>query len=416
MVVPHRHRRRVILLLATCLSSIPTVDGGDRIDGGDISTNNDMEVPSALGEYVPMMHKVHQKDTQCIYDLLAKGDRVTYSAYLVESDNGGPMHMDMKFEGPIIGDVEGGMKNGGHVGRAIRDGYVDNWPNIKRNDVGVRYDKRMGIIDHSMRIDWTHAGEEEDAVAMRERIEVEKREAYRNGNYGHPRSSSSGVGGGERPGEGSEGEMIDDDRALYRTIVMSKVEPYEVTNVIKAQGWYRLCVTADHHALYVRLEIRSGLKLGGLDSNTGKVYTYVERDRLNAEMALDEELSRHEMERKRSDRGVDTNTYATIEEERRKVIENQVKEMDLHPTKAMMGHLSSMVGEIRRRQDHHQDMMRNHKATTRRNFDSLVRSGTLETLLYVLLTFVQLYTVRSWLLSKSLLGSFQSHAQIDPMN
>ena len=142
--------------------------------------------------------------------------------------------------------------------------------------------------------------------------------------------------------------------------------------------------------------------MGGVDATTGHVYTYGERDRLNAEMALDEEVARNDADRDR----LDSNTYATLDEEVRKEIKNQVREMDLHPTKVQVVHLGSLVAEMKRKQDHHHDRMRNHKATARRNYDSLVRSGKLETLLYFLISVVQVYTVRRWLLSKSLLGSF----------
>ena len=140
--------------------------------------------------------------------------------------------------------------------------------------------------------------------------------------------------------------------------------------------------------------MRSGTALGGVDPETNHVHTRAERERLDAETALDGEVAWHDAERGRE---LDSNTYATLAEETRKVVENQVREMDLHPTKGQIVQLNSLVAEI----------TRNHKAASRRNYESLVRSGKLETLMYALITVAQLYTVRRWLLSKSLLGSFQ---------
>ena len=72
--------------------------------------------------------------------------------------------------------------------------------------------------------------------------------------------------------------------------------------------------------------------MGGVDATTGHVYTYGERNRLNAEMALDKEVVRNNVDRNR----LDSNTYATLVEEVRKEIKNQVREMDLHPMKAQV--------------------------------------------------------------------------------
>ncbi len=371
-----QHHR--LILITACLA-IPTPStlaaGGGS--GGNGRTG---------AVHVPVTYKLHQKQTECIYDLLLKDDHVTWSAFAVESSSNGPLAISLKFEGPIAppDDVRS-------LGEALFAASV-NWPKIKDSDVGVRYDKRVGIIGQSLRVDWTHAGEEEDAAAARDRIEMEKREAYRS-HYGHPRSGT--------PADNVEKMKRDD---LFRTVVMAEVQPYEDTHIIKAPGWYRLCASADYHALTVEMEIRSGTELGGVDPETKHVYTRAERERLDAETTLDGEVALHDAERGRE---LDFNTYATLAEEKRKVVENQVRETDLHPTKAQIVHLNDLVAEIKRKQDRHRDRMRNHKAASRRNYESLVRSGKLETLLYALTTVVQLYTVRRWLLSKSLLGSFQ---------
>lgn len=337
--------------------------------------------------HVPVTYKLHQKQTECIHDLFLKDDHVTWSAFAVESSSNGPLATGLKFEGPIAppDDVQ-------RLGETLF-AASHNWPKIKDSDAGVRFDKRVGIISQSLRVDWTHAGEEEDAAAARDQIEMEKKEAYRNG-YGHPRSVGTAADNVEK--------MKKDD--LFRTVVMAEVEPYEATHVIKAPGWYRLCASAEYHTLTVEMEMRSGTALGGVDPETNHVHTRAERERLDAETALDGEVAWHDAERGRE---LDSNTYATLAEETRKVVENQVREMDLHPTKGQIVQLNSLVAEITRKQDRHRDRMRNHKAASRRNYESLVRSGKLETLMYALITVAQLYTVRRWLLSKSLLGSFQ---------
>jgi len=101
--------------------------------------------------------------------------------------------------------------------------------------------------------------------------------------------------------------------------------------------------------------------------------------------------------------GKDSNTYQTMDLELQKEIENQVREQDLHATRAQVKHLNTMVTEMKKKQTEIHHRIKSHEATARRNHDSMVRSSKIETLLYVAITGVQVYTVRKWLLSKTLL-------------
>ena len=217
----------------------------------------------------------------------------------------------------------------------------------------------------------------EDAEAMRAQIEQEKKEAYRNYGRGPPSKDR------------------DEEREKFRIITAAKIEPYEETNTIKATGWYRLCVKSEIGGNLVEMEIRSGNQLGGVDRRTGHVYTYEEREMLDEEKAIDEGMTASE----------DENTYASEAEEIQKQLENQVKEQDMHATKAQIKHLNSMVQEMKKKHHDYHVRLKSHKATAQRNHGNMVWSSKLETLLYVLITGVQVYTVRKWLLSSSLLGT-----------
>ena len=227
--------------------------------------------------------------------------------------------------------------------------------------------------------EYLSAGESEDAVAARAQIDTERREAYKSYGRGAPRSEV-------------DAEMAKNEK--FKTINQVKIEPYEETNAIKAPGWYRLCVSAEYHALVVEMEIRSGNKLGGVDRTTGHVYTYEDREMLDEEKIIDEGESR-----------LDANTYASLDKEIQKQVENQVKEQDLHASKAQVKHLNTMVMEMKKKQTEHHHRMKNHEQLARRNYEKMIRSSKLETFLYVLITGVQVYTVHKWLLSNSLLGT-----------
>lgn len=336
------------------------------------------------GEYIPLTYRIHERQTECIYDLLIKDDQATYSAYVTESLSNGPLAIDVKFEGPLLPP----SYPLNELGRSLQNSVDEGWHKYKDADLGNRYDKRIGIINQDIRVDWTHAGENGDAIAMRNKIGAERKEAI--ANY-HESLKRHGVV------EGAEQRLKSN---VFRTVTMSNINPFEALNVIKAPGWYRLCVSADNHELLVTMEIRSGNAMGGVDLNTGHVYTYAERERLDAEKLMDEEIARRELESQE----LDYNTYASLDEELKKGIENQVKDNDLHQTKAQISRLTTLVAEIRRSIDHHHDRINNHKATARRNHNGMVFSGVVETILYVILAGIQAYTVRRWLLGPALLG------------
>ena len=95
----------------------------------------------------------------------------------------------------------------------------------------------------------------------------------------------------------------------------------------------------------------------------------------------------------------DANTYASLDEETKKVLDNQVNEQDLHASKAQIKHLNTMVLEMKKKHHEHQQRIKMHSATANRNYNSYVRSGKLETLLYVILAGAQVWTFRKWLLT-----------------
>ena len=91
------------------------------------------------------------------------------------------------------------------------------------------------------------------------------------------------------------------------------------------------------------------------------------------------------------------------EEQLQKEIAEQVKDYDLQATQKMMSNMNSLVMQL---QSQHQSMMtrsKGHQVQARRNYKQIVRSGMVETVLYLIITGFQVYTIHSWLLRNSLL-------------
>ncbi|KAL9181890.1 hypothetical protein ACHAXT_012233 [Thalassiosira profunda] len=341
-------------------------------------TRGEQYVPP-FAYHIPITYKINPKQTECIYERFEKSDFVTFSVFISEALDGGPPKASIAFEGPVGGSDDALQKikeidadfapDTQSLGRELRTG-VQGWMHIKDSDRNVRYDKRLGIINRSVKVDWTHAGESEDMMAARAEIEREKKEAYRNYGKGPP-----------QPDQEAQNEK-------FRTVTMPAIGPFEETNAIKATGWYRLCASAEQHGLLVEMDFRSGAKMGGVDRTTGHVYTHEAREMMEEEQQIEESME-----------SPDASTYASLDEETKKVLDNQVKEGDLHASKAQIKHLNTMVLEMKKKHHEHQQRIKMHSATANRNYKSYVRSGKLETLLYVILAGVQVWTFRKWLLT-----------------
>ena len=350
-----------------------------------ILTISNLTIQQSYGQssssYIPIVYRINQRQEECLYERFDKNDHVTFSVFVVGALQNGNPKAKVKFEGPVAGnndvlkEVDFKLEEESiTLGRELRITQA-HWSKVKDLDQGVRYDKRLGIINRSIKVDWTHAGEHEDAISARERIEEDKRAAAKNYGRGAPKSDADAI---------SE---------KFREIIQERIEPFEETNLIKASGWYRLCISAENHSLLVEMELRSAALLGGIDIDTKHAYTYDERAFLDEEKLLDEEIAAEEEAR--------LNNIELHKE----IVENQVKEQDLHASKAQIKHLNSMVTEMKKKHNEHHHRIKSHEAMARRNYEKMARSAKLETVLYVLITGFQVYTVHKWLLGgASLLG------------
>ena len=305
--------------------------------------------------------------------------------------NGKPV-VSINYEGPIAGNPD--LLNGGNapnndysassgtsLGRELRTSVQKNWPKIKDVDKLRQYEDRIGVFNRKLKVDWTHAGEFEDASAAREAIQ--KREQAKYQQLQNDNKSSVEAKEKNLPSE---------------TMVQSKVEPYEETRIVRLEGWYRLCVSGSYHPLLVEMDIRSGGKMGGLDPDTGDVFTHDKKALIEEEQLIDSGITPIE------EGQLDANTYRSNDEERQKELENQVREKDLEQSKAQLKYLHTMTSEMAQMQHEHHNRLKNHDASAKRNYDELVRSSMLETFLFAVITGFQVYTVRKWLLSNAVLG------------
>lgn len=367
----------------------------------------------------PISYDIRARHTECIYSRFEAGEFATFEVFITEADEAGTPSAAIQIEGPVVGPkvgkfneetgnyetnfnpnaevIEGRSapkRKANTVGAAMQDS-IDNWPVfVQRHS---KHFTEAGIIHHAFFIDYTHSGEHEDAVAARadlSRKKQEEMEERRRKNM-EERERRRREEGGEYRGDENIDEEVYEESNTIQHIVPDYIEPYEWTKPIKAAGWYRLCAQAEH-AITVEMDIRSSSALGGIDPETWHVYTHDEREMLDEEERIlglkNREPTAEEVEAK------------LVVEELEKALQNQVKDYDLESTRKLMNQVNRLVGEMQTKQQNVHKRMKGHESDARRNYRRIVRSGTVETLLYIAITLFQVYTVRNWLLSKNVLG------------
>ncbi|KAL7486692.1 hypothetical protein ACHAW6_012639 [Cyclotella cf. meneghiniana] len=330
---------------------------------------------------------IRRRQTHCIYHLLEAKSTATFEVFVSDADNEGELTAMVQIEGPVApasvnadsAGADAARRHNGMGAQLLR--AIERWPSFVQ--ANRHHFQEAGIIHHAFRVDFTDSGIIDGFIDTR-RSETREKEQER-----------TQIEADRQRRE--EGREIYEESSKIERIVPESFEPYQWTKAIKSSGWYRICVQAEESNIYVQMDIRSsaGKDLGGVDPETGHVYTHEMREELDekerilrssAFFAKEEEENR------------------LVEEELRKEIAEQVKDYDLEATRNLLSEMNSMVMQLQTRQGAYMKRSKGHELQARRNYRRIVRSGIMETLLYLLITGYQVYTIHSWLLSNSLLG------------
>lgn len=284
------------------------------------------------------------------------------------------------------------------MGAAIQHS-LSNWPKFVADN--SNHINEAGIILHSYQIDYTHSGEHEDAIRAREIISRQKDEMLEkqrqlNIEREEARKQRHKEEGGEYTGdENVDEEIYEEDTGRIQTIIPEWIEPYEWTKPIKAGGWYRMCVQGPND-ITVEMDIRSSVDLGGIDRETGHVFTHDEREAIDEEERI--------LGLKNKEPTLEEEEAKALVAELEKALKDQVKDYDLDATRKLIKEVNDLVSQMQKHQSNVHNRIKGHENDARRNYKRIVRSGMIETVLYLVITLFQIYTVHKWLLSNNALG------------
>lgn len=370
---PRPHMLQLLLMMLIALTTLSSPLHKSSVNAQPTSSEY-------YTNHIPVRYKVNQKQTECLYSRYEQGEYVTASVFIVEALKNGKPICNVLFEGPITTQTLDESNNNNNdrgrkmLGRTIRQGLLDEFPkNIRDNNPATS-------LNIHIKADWTHAGEEEDKLLLRQELERENNSKRKQQQQQHK----------------------DDDphhKPIF-TYAAPKIEPFEMTHAIPVTGYYRVCAQAELQALVVEMDVRSSKMMGGVDEETGHVYSYVKRGLLDEEAAIN-----GEKKKKSSSSGqLDSNTYQSSLEELSKILNNQISDADLEETKLQIKVLNTKTSEILTEIQTRMTRVRAHEQSARRNSANLAWSSKVETVLFAVITGFQVYTMRKWLLQNTLLG------------
>eukprot|EP00585_Thalassiosira_rotula_P000670 CAMPEP_0196161494 /NCGR_PEP_ID=MMETSP0910-20130528/47360_1 /TAXON_ID=49265 /ORGANISM="Thalassiosira rotula, Strain GSO102" /LENGTH=322 /DNA_ID=CAMNT_0041426435 /DNA_START=89 /DNA_END=1055 /DNA_ORIENTATION=+ len=297
----------------------------------------------ALAVHTPIQYKIKSRQSECIYEQLVSGDVVTFSVFIVEALNNGNPKATITFDGPIAGNKQ-------ILPRlpTDRNNYDDNETELNPT-MGHRA-KEHGphapneVIQRNFKVDWTHAGESEDAAMARALLLQKNHDEFR-----------------QHTSNNKEGDKYAAPAPLP-IVALQHIGPYEETQDISVYGWYRLCMKSESKPLIVEMDMRTAQNMHGIDPGTGHVWTY-ERKEYNDERKLLEGGTTTTEEERRD--GV----HDTEDDGQRHIVVEDLKE-----AKIKLQYMHELTSEIMKSQHERMQRMRTHDADARRGAAALAWS------------------------------------------
>jgi hypothetical protein len=149
--------------------------------------------------------------------------------------------------------------------------------------------------------------------------------------------------------------------------VREEGEPFQKTIKAIAKGWYRMCVQANSQVV-VEMDFRKESEMGGINAK-GHVMTYEQK-------LMDEEAA----------------------------VEEGIKDSDFEVSRAELKTLRRLLADIQNKQQQDRHRLLLHSATNEHSHSRMVLSSLLETLLFVVVSGFQVYTIRRWFKGAPVLG------------
>lgn len=167
----------------------------------------------------------------------------------------------------------------------------------------------------------------------------------------------------------------DKQRNSQHRKVREEGEAFQKTMIVELAGWYRFCVKATWYQVTAEMDLRKESEFGGLNED-GAVWTYEEKSMAEEDKLLEEDTA----------------------------AEEGIKDEDFATTKEKLKTLRRLLADIQSKQQQERHRLIVHAATNEHSHSRMVLGSLFETVLFMIVTGVQVYTIRRWFKGAPALG------------
>ena len=313
---------------------------------------------------LPQTITVNHNSKECLYDLIDEGEKVTVSIFIL---SGAELKGGLLLEGPLSPDnITSGVDLQAMIDH--HDHHRTTGRGFQKIEEDINFERILSdsATDeaYNMEDDEGGSGEDDDENLWKqmdddklteEEIQRRATERKRHAQIARKRAFEARRKRAER---------------MRANNVVSDGEPIQRTLMAKSRGWYRACVKGNWYQITAELEMRKESSLGGADPLTGHVLTHAEREDMEENRFLEEDSALQE--------------------------EGAVSDEDFMVVKGQLERLRHLLSLIQQKQATERHRLTVHAATNEHSHSQMVLTNLFETVLFMLVTGFQVYTIRKW--------------------
>jgi hypothetical protein len=269
--------------------------------------------------------------------------------------SGAELAAQMHFEGPLGIDPEQEIDSGTELQKAIDD-----------FDQGRRHASVQAVVK-TINFEHLNIGEGGgfEAADQEEAFEHQPDESVEHRRERRARERKKSLEARQRQ---------EHSKIKQKKIIREEGEPFQLTFTDISKGWYRYCIHSNQQVV-VEIDFRKESEMGGIDAK-GHVFTYEQK-------VMDEE-----------DKLMEEDTAA----------EEGIKDEDFVSTREKLNALRVVLSEIQIKQQQERHRLVLHAATNEHSHSRMVLASVLETIMFLVVSSFQVYTIRRWFKGASVLG------------
>lgn len=315
--------------------------------------NNLLLVLLPLVHCLPMTITVNHNSMECLYDEVEKGEKVTLSLFVL---TGAELKGSLLLEGPVSpSNVTSGKDLQTQVDQHVNDGVV--WGPFSKIEEDVNFEHLIPEISE----DDGERDDDDDNLMPANDDEITEEERAKRMAERHKHAQLA------------RKRAIEARRRRINRMKANNLrkdgDPVQKTLTAKESGWYRACVKGSWYQITAELEMRKESDLGGIDPETGHVYSYAAKEEREENEYLEEDSASKE-------EGIQEKDFATV--------------------KKQLQYLRRLLSQIQQKQSSERHRLVVHGATNEHSHSRMVLSNLFETVLFMAVTGFQVYTIRKW--------------------